>query len=278
MGLPVFTEQQEQPQDPHAQERHAIASNLRNVQRKIAVHSGKGGVGKTFLTVNLAFALKEQGKKVGIVDMDVDCPNIGRFFNLRDVPLHGSADGRIEPLEYKGLKIVSTHFLTDDPKKPMIVRGPIKHKMLNELLGRVNWGELDVLIYDLPPGTADVPMSSMMIGSPNGVVIVTTPQKEAIMDARKSAIMAEELGTSLIGIVENMSGEIFGKGTGKALANELNTPFLCSIPLSREIHKKSEKGKFALAEAISHEELSTLLKAVLGENIPIKKKRKILRW
>jgi ATP-binding protein involved in chromosome partitioning len=134
----------------------------------------------------------------------------------------------------------------------------------------VEWGELDVLIYDLPPGTSDVPMSSMLIGNMTGMIIVTTPQKEAVMDARKSAIMAKDLEVPVLGIIENMSGEVFGVGAGKLLAAELGLPFLGSIPLSKEIRKMNEDAKIALlSQEFSQPEL---LKAALGEPVAIAKK------
>jgi len=255
---------------PHEEERAQVAENLKAVTRRIGVHSGKGGVGKTFVSVNMALALAAAGKKVGLLDADIDCPNVAKFLNLRDTPLNGTAEGRIFPLEYKGIKIVSTHFLTDAPNEPMVVRGPIKHKVLAELLARVEWGILDVLICDLPPGTSDVPMSGMMIGNLSGMIIVTTPQKEAIMDARKSALMARDLDVPILGIIENMSGDVFGTGTGLRLAEELGVPFLGSIPLSKEIRQMNEDAKAALLKVEFSQPL--LLKAAMGETVNIAKK------
>jgi ATP-binding protein involved in chromosome partitioning len=231
---------------PHATEKAEVAANLKNVKRIIGVHSGKGGVGKTFVAVNLAYALAATGKTVGLLDADIDCPNIVKFLNLRDMALNGTREGRIYPMEYKGVKLVSTHFLSDAPAEPMIVRGPIKHKVLAELLSQVEWGELDTLVIDLPPGTSDVPMSSMMIGNMSGMVIVTTPQKEAVMDAKKSVLMAKDLDVPVLGILENMSGEVFGTGSGERLAEELEVPFLGSVPLAKEIRQMNEEAQFAL--------------------------------
>ena len=254
---------------PHQLEKDEVAANLKNVKRVIAVHSGKGGVGKTFLSVNLAFALSAAGKRVGLLDADIDCPNVVKFLNLRDMPLNGTKEGRIYPLEYKGVKVVSTHFLSDAPNEPMVVRGPIKHKVLAELLSQVEWGELDALIYDLPPGTSDVPMSSMMIGNLSGMIVVTTPQKEAVMDARKSVLMAKDLGVPVLGIVENMSGEVFGTGSGERLAIELGVPFLGAVPLSKDIRQMNEDARFALLdERFAQPEL---LGAALGQSVTLKK-------
>jgi ATP-binding protein involved in chromosome partitioning len=280
MGLPILQESEQAPHDmarhqmsgtdkPHMQEKEEVAENLKNVSRVIGVHSGKGGVGKTFVAVNLAMTLATSGKKVGLLDADIDCPNVVKFLNLRDMPLNGTREGRIFPLEYKNVKIVSTHFLTDAPMEPMVVRGPIKHKVLAELLGRVDWGTLDILVIDLPPGTSDVPMSSMLIGNMSGMVVVTTPQKEAIMDARKSVLMAKDLEVQVLGIVENMSGDIFGSGTGERLAQEMQVPFLGSIPLSKEIRQMNENAKIALLKEEFRQ--PELLKAVSGESVTLKK-------
>ncbi|MDD9953214.1 MAG: P-loop NTPase [Candidatus Woesearchaeota archaeon] len=271
MGLPIVEDAPQMPEtQPHDEEKVVIAKNLAAVKRKVGIHSGKGGVGKTFLSVNIAMALAAAGKSVGLLDADVDCPNVAKFLNLRDVPLNGTADGRIFPLEYKGMKLVSTHFMTDNPSLPMIVRGPIKHKVVAEMLEKVEWGELDVLVYDLPPGTSDVPMSSMMIGSMDGIVIVTTPQQEAIMDARKSAIMAKDMDVPVLGVVENMSGDVFGTGSGEELARELDVPFLGTIPLTKEIRQLNEKGKAVLCTKTYQDTAQKILKGVTGETLAMK--------
>lgn len=278
MGLPVVEHTEE---SPHEMEKAAIGKHLTGVKRKIGIHSGKGGVGKTFVAVNLAFALAASEKSVGLLDADVDCPNVARFLNLRATPLRGTPDGKFHPLDYRGVKIVSTHFLTDNPDLPMIIRGPIKHKMLAELLGKVHWGELDVLLYDLPPGTADVPMSSMMIGNLDGMIVVTTPQKESIMDARKSALMAKDLDVPVLGVIENMSGDAFGTGTGERLATEIGAPFLGTIPLSGEIRKMNEKGRAALVEHERYRELAPrMLEGLMGHTVEMKRSfwKQIMRW
>lgn len=269
---------------PHDLERVEVQKNLSGVRRKIGIHSGKGGVGKTFVAVNVALTLAFAQQRVGILDADIDCPNVARFLNLRDMPLGGTPEGRIIPLQACGLSVVSTHFLTDDPRKPMIVRGPIKHKVLTEMLSHVDWGELDVLIVDLPPGTADVPMSSMLLGALDGMIIVTTPQKESLLDARKSALMAQDLAVPILGVLENMSGDVFGSGAGEALAKELNVAFLGSIPLSKEIREVSAEGKSALVEVDSLRPIATsITNVVLGkENDIILKRRsfwaRITEW
>ena len=278
MGLPIVNDGMLRDSvpgtAPHEEEREIIKSNLALVRRKVGIISGKGGVGKTFVAVNLSLAIAAAGKRVGLLDADIDCPNVARFLNLRDQPLSGSREGRIQPLDHRGLRIVSTHFLTDDSKAPMIVRGPIKHKILAELLSNVDWGELDALIIDLPPGTADVPMSTMLLTGLDGVVVVTTPSKESLLDARKSALMARDLKVPVLGVVENMAGDAFGSGAGKQLADELGVPFLGTIPLSREIRELSENGRAALVEIDALVPAAQALVGVaLGEAYRIFKKR-----
>lgn len=257
-----------------SQEAIDARQNLSGVKRVIGVHSGKGGVGKTFIAVNLALILAKTGKKVGLLDADIDCPNVIRFLNLRDLALNGTKEGRITPLEYKGMHIVSAHLLAEEPSKPMIVRGPIKHKVLTELMTNVDWGTLDALIIDLPPGTSDVPMSGMQLRM-DGVIIVTTPQKEAVMDARKSAIMARELHIPVLGIIENMSGDIFGKWAGERLATELDVPYLGSIPLAKEIRDANDNGKAALIDDLAQ---PALIAAALGEPIATVALKKGRTW
>jgi len=252
---------------PHEEEARLAQENLAQVARKIGILSGKGGVGKTFLTVNLALALAASGKRVGLLDADIDCPNVARFLDLREQPLIGTPEGRITPLEHAGLKIVSTHFLTDDARAPMIVRGPIKHKVLAELLTNVEWGALDALLLDLPPGTADVPMSAMLLTGLDGVIIVTTPSKESYLDARKSALMARELNVPVLGIVENMTGDVFGRGAARDLARELGVAHLGVIPLSREIRELSQGGRAALVELPALASVTqALMTAALGSS------------
>lgn len=289
MGLPILSEGQVEKESvqmpatsPHEDEKIQVAKNLAAVKRRIGVHSGKGGVGKTFVAANVASSLAVSGHKVGLFDADIDCPNIAKFFNLKDVPLQATESGRILPLIYREMKVVSSHFLTENPELPMIVRGPIKHKVLSELLTQVEWGELDALIIDLPPGTADVPMSSMLIGNLDGIIFVTTPQKESLLDAKKSVIMAKDLGVPILGIVENMSGDVFGQGRGADLANDLGVPFLGSIPLSKQIRVLTERGRAALVE---HPEMTghakPLCDAVMGREVTLKNslwKRMKHRW
>jgi ATP-binding protein involved in chromosome partitioning len=225
-----------------------------DVKHVIMVLSGKGGVGKSTVSVNLAYALAAHGKKVGLLDLDMHGPNIPKMLGIEDHKLGVSGDS-IEPVRITGnLAVISMAFLLPDTSTPIIWRGPMKMAAINQFLAEVNWGPLDYLVVDLPPGTGDEALTIAQL-APNvrGAVIVTTPQDVATMDARKSAKFIEKLGLPVIGIVENMSGmicphcgeevELFGKGGGKKIATELNVPFLGAIPLDIEMRKAGDEGR-----------------------------------
>ncbi len=233
-------------ENPFVSEKEQIKQALKDVRFKIAVHSGKGGVGKTFFSINLAYLLKDLGYSVGILDADVDCPNIPKHLKV-DTHMAGHGSNLV-PVSVDGVKVASTGFLNDpaDPDAPIIVRGPIKHRLLIDFLTRTEWGKLDFLIFDLPPGTSDVPLSTMQIGNLDGIILVTTPSSEALLDTKRSGKMAQTMNVRIIGLVENMSGEIFGEGKAEGLAEELNIELLGSIPLKKEFRELAEKGRPAL--------------------------------
>jgi Mrp family chromosome partitioning ATPase len=225
-----------------------------DVKHVIMVLSGKGGVGKSTVSVNLAYALSAHGKKVGLLDLDMHGPNIPKMLGIEDHKL-GVMDDHIEPVHVTGnLSVISMAFLLPDTSTPIIWRGPMKMAAIQQFLSEVNWGSLDYLVVDLPPGTGDEALTIAQL-APNvrGAVIVTTPQDVATLDARKSAKFIEKLGLPVIGIVENMSGmvcphcgevlEVFGKGGGKKIAAELNVPFLGEIPLDIEMRKAGDEGR-----------------------------------
>jgi ATP-binding protein involved in chromosome partitioning len=225
-----------------------------DVKHVIMVLSGKGGVGKSTVSVNLAYALSATGKKVGLLDLDMHGPNVPKMLGIEDHKLGVSGDS-IEPVRITGnLSVISMAFLLPDTSTPIIWRGPMKMAAINQFLSEVNWGPLDYLVVDLPPGTGDEALTIAQL-APNvrGAVIVTTPQDVATMDARKSAKFIEKLGLPVIGIIENMSGmicphcgeevDLFGKGGGKKIATELNVPFLGAIPLDIEMRKAGDEGR-----------------------------------
>lgn len=229
------------PKNPVQEEQDRIRNRIKNIKHKIGVHSGKGGVGKTFVAVNLAMTLAAEGYQVGLLDADVDCPNVHRFLNL-ETELHIDGHGRLVPLRHKSVKIVSTGFINPQ-EEAMIIRGPIKHRVLTDFLEIADWGPLDYLILDFPPGTSDVPLSAMQMADLSGVVLVTTPSKESVADVTRAAAMARKLGVPILGLIENMSGEIFGLGVGEDVAKNLKIPFIGSIPLSKEIRELSDQGE-----------------------------------
>lgn len=207
----------------------------------IAVASGKGGVGKSTVSTNLAAALAEAGAKVGLIDGDILNPNIPQMTGLG----YGRpkvVDEKMMPMEAYGFKIMSTGFLTS-PDKPMILRGPMLHSAIRQLFTDVHWGKLDYMIVDLPPGTGDAPLSLAQSFPLTGAIIVTQPQEVAVSDALRSVAMFETLNVPLLGIVENMAGEFFGEGGGERLAQERNVPFLGRIPLEAEVRKGGDYGR-----------------------------------
>ena len=207
----------------------------------IAVASGKGGVGKSTVSTNLAVALAEAGAKVGLIDADILNPNIPTMTGLS----YGRpkvVNDKMVPLEAYGVKLMSTGFLTT-PDKPMIMRGPMLHSAIRQFFVDVDWGQLDYMIVDLPPGTGDAPLSLAQSFPLTGVVVVTQPQDVAVSDALRSIAMFETLNVPIIGVVENMAGEFFGEGGGERLANERDVPFLGRIPLAASVREGGDYGR-----------------------------------
>lgn len=249
-------EQPKAQKNPVQEEQERIKARLTQIKHKIGVHSGKGGVGKTFVSCNLAMTLAAEGYQVGLLDADIDCPNVHRFLNL-NAELHMDGHGRLVPLRYKGIKIVSTGFINPQ-EEAMIIRGPIKHRVLTDFLEIADWGPLDYLVIDFPPGTSDVPLSAMQFADLTGVILVTTPHKESVADVTRAAAMARKLDVPIIGLIENMSGDIFGS-VGEETAKKLQVRFLGSIPLSKEIRELSEQGEPAFVYPVLDEFTSSLL-------------------
>lgn len=225
-----------------------------DVRHVVLVLSGKGGVGKSTVSVNLACALSARGRKTGLLDLDFHGPNIPKMLGIEDQ--HPAMSGNtIEPVRVTGnLAVMSMGLLLPDTSTPVVWRGPVKMGAIQQFLSEVNWGALDYLIVDLPPGTGDEALSIIQL-APNvrGAVIVTTPQDVAVLDAVKAVKFIERLEVPVIGIVENMSGmvcphcgdsiELFGRGGGEKAARELGVPFLGSIPLDPEMVKSGDKGR-----------------------------------
>jgi ATP-binding protein involved in chromosome partitioning len=230
------------PSPPPAPEQPALG-------RIIAVSSGKGGVGKSTIAVNLAVALAQTGLQIGVMDADIYGPNVPRMFGVFDRP--PVLGGKIQPLEAHGVKLMSLGFLVERDA-PAIWRGPIIMKIVQQFLRDVEWGTLDYLIVDLPPGTGDAQLSLVQATHVSGAVIVTTPQEMAVGDALRGAKMFERVGVPVLGVVENMSGytdpetgrriELFSSGGGRRLAQEIGAPLLGSVPLQPRLAELADAG------------------------------------
>lgn len=213
---------------------------IEGVKKVIAVASGKGGVGKSTTTVNLAHALTTEGKKVGILDADIYGPSIPHMLGLSNAqPL--IVNNKMQPAIAHGIKAMSMAFITGD--EAAVLRGPMISKSLQQMLRFTEWGELDVLLVDMPPGTGDIHLSMAQQVPLSGAIIVTTPQKVATMDAAKCAKMFLKVNIKILGIVENMCGDIFGQGGGQKLADEFHVPLFASIALDATIRTATEQGK-----------------------------------
>lgn len=207
----------------------------------IAVASGKGGVGKSTVAMNLAVALAEAGAQVGLIDADILNPNIPMMAGIGNGRPRVNGEKMI-PLEAYGVKLISTGFLMD-PEKPLIMRGPMLHSAIRQFFIDVDWGALDYMIVDLPPGTGDAPLSLAQSFPLTGAIIVTQPQEVAVSDALRGAAMFEALNVPVLGIVENMAGDFFGEGGGERLATERGWEFLGRVPLDAEVRKGGDFGR-----------------------------------
>jgi ATP-binding protein involved in chromosome partitioning len=220
------------------------------VKHVILVMSGKGGVGKSTVASNLALALSRMGHSVGLLDADIYGPSIPTMFGITGQPM---SDGKqIQPLERFGIKLMSIGFLLEDPKAAVVWRGPMLHGALLQFLKDVNWGKLDFLLLDLPPGTGDVSLTLSQKVRSTGAVIVTTPQEVALQDVYKSVSMAQKVGIPLLGVVENESyficdgcdkrHELFGSGGGQSVADYAKAPLLGQIPLHPSVRQWGDAG------------------------------------
>ena len=262
------------------QRKMRISKMDENINHKIMVLSGKGGVGKSTVATGLALSLARQGKKVGLMDIDITGPNVPKMLGLEDADLNVE-EGQIHPADGpSGLKVISMAFLLEDPDKPVIWRGPIKLGAIQQFIGDVAWGELDTLIIDFPPGTSDEPLTvSQSLPGIDGVVIVTTPQEVALLDSRKSINFAKTISVPVLGVVENMRGytlrgtsspnskisvmgpggipidsdsdddgnwqitlDVFKSGGGEEASKEMGVPFLGALPFDPGIVRGGDDG------------------------------------
>ena len=240
-----------QQQGPHS---------LPGVKHVIAVASGKGGVGKSTVAVNLTEALSRQGYKTGLADLDIYGPSAPTMLGIRGRPSMNDED-QIVPLRSRGIDVMSIGFILGQ-QEPTIWRGPMVMKAVEEFLHKVDWGEQDVLIADLPPGTGDAQLSLMQTVALDGVVVVTTPQILALLDVDRSVEMCREMEIPILGIVENMASfrcddcgkdhAIFGSGGGEEMATRLNVPFLGKIPIDPVLREGGDRGRPLVDEAPDH--------------------------
>ena len=232
------------------EQKRQITERFAAIRTTIGVYSGKGGVGKTTVACNLAATLAAQGERVGLLDVDIDCPNVTRVMGIADPPDY--ADGRITPAQGHGVKVVSMAFFQENEDEAIIWRGPMIHNAINQFLQSTDWGELDYLIVDLPPGTSDSPLTVMQTIPVDGFVVVSTPQDLAIIDAKRCINMIRKLNLNIAGIVENYSGEIFGAGAGRSLADDIDAPFLGSMSL-RGSYRDTSRPTVLLDNAVHAE-------------------------
>lgn len=243
-----------QPQESQEDflDRQKLESRMCRIGRKIVVLSGKGGVGKSTVAVNLAAALADAGKRVGLLDVDIHGPSIPTMLGLDGTQITGP-EGEMTPVDAGGIKVLSIGFFLENPDHAVVWRGPMKYGVIKQFLKDAAWGELDYLVIDSPPGTGDEPLSVCQLAKPDGAVIVTTPQKVAVVDVRKSITFCRLLEVPVLGVVENMSGfacphcgqvtPILRSGGGSKIAEDMGVPFLGSIPIDPQISESGDDGR-----------------------------------
>ncbi|SFN04296.1 Mrp/NBP35 family ATP-binding protein [Thermodesulforhabdus norvegica] len=233
--------------------RQKRAQRLCGIRRRLVVMSGKGGVGKSTVAVNLAVALAMKGYRTGLLDVDIHGPSVPTLLGMEGRPLYGQEEGLI-PVECDGLKVISAGFLLRSPEDAVVWRGPMKSNIIRQFIEEVIWGELDYLVVDCPPGTGDEPLSVChTLERVDGALIVTTPQKLAAVDVMKCINFCRAVRVPIVGLIENMSGfvcavcksvtNIFKKGGGRELSEKMGVPFLGSIPIDPEIVAAGDEGR-----------------------------------
>ncbi len=243
-----------QREQKDAEEKTALRENMARIAHKIIVMSGKGGVGKSTVAVNLAVSLAAKGLKTGLLDIDIHGPSVPKLLGLDTGQVLGTRNGKMTPVEYgEHLRVISIGFLLQDRDDAVIWRGPLKYSVIKQFLTEVDWGDLDYLVIDSPPGTGDEPLSiCQLIENADGAVVVTTPQDVALIDVRKSVSFCKQLNMPILGVIENMSGftcphcgketDIFKSGGGKSMAEEMGVPYLGNIPIDRRIVAGGDSG------------------------------------
>lgn len=262
-------------EEERKEEERKVSVTLAKIKNRLLVFSGKGGVGKSTVSANLALAFAKKGLKVGLLDVDIHGPNLAKMMGVEDKRMEVSPEGIKAVNVNENLKLVSMSFLLQEPDLPVIWRGPMKMKAIQQFLGEVDWGELDWIVVDSPPGTGDEPLSVAQLIPATGAIIVTTPQEVSLMDSRKAVAFAVKLNLKIIGIIENMSGmvcphcgkkiNLFKEGGGEKTALELGVPFLGKIPLDPQIVSSGDEGKPFIATQPDSEASKAFMEIV--ENI-----------
>lgn len=266
--------------DQEFQDRQLLMERMCQVKHKILVLSGKGGVGKSTVSVNLAASLALAGKKVGLLDVDIHGPSVPKMLGLEGA-LVTNNEGLIVPVEVGDLKVVSIGFFLRHADDAVIWRGPMKISVIKQFLKDVEWGELDYLVVDSPPGTGDEPLSvCQYLPDADGAVIVTTPQDVSVADVRKSINFCKQMKMPVIGVVENMSGficpgcgerhDIFKSGGGERMAEDMGVPFLGAIPIDPDMGRAGDDGipyTKSFAESAGAQAFKSVVAAITGEEI-----------
>ena len=234
------------------EQKRLVSERLQRIGKRIGVYSGKGGVGKTTVAVNLAVILAQEGARVGLFDCDIDCPNVTRVMRISEGP--SSEDGKIMvPPSRFGVRVMSMAMFQQNEEEATIWRGPMIHNAINQFLTNTDWGDLDYMVVDLPPGTSDAPLTVMQTLNLDGFVVVTTPQELAALDAKRSINMVRKLNLDVLGVVENMSGDIFGRGAGEELAEEMDLPFLGRIEMRADYRHSETKPTVFTSDEVADE-------------------------
>ncbi len=251
-----------------------IVDRMARIKHKIIIASGKGGVGKSTVSVNLARALQMKGLRVGVLDADITGPDIPKLLGIEDQKLMQGSEG-IEPADANGIKAASMALILSSRETPVVWRGPMKMAAIKQFIQDVNWGDLDFLIVDLPPGTSDEPLSVLqLIPDLAGAIIVTTPQEVSLLDSRKAVNMVKAMKLPVLGIVENMSGlkcphcqetiNIFSSGGGEKMAEEMDVPFLGAIPIDPQVCALGDSGQtFAGCKTQAGESFARIVERLL---------------
>ncbi len=266
------TDQQQGETQQQFEERRLLTSRLCRIKHKIVVLSGKGGVGKSTIAVNLAMALHLAGKKVGLLDVDIHGPSIPTMLGLEGRQVM-EGEGELQPVDLDGMKVISLGFFLKDQDEAVIWRGPMKTGVITQFIRDVAWGDLDYLIVDSPPGTGDEPLSvCQTLEGADGAVIVTTPQKIAAVDVRKSISFCRQMNLPVLGVIENMNGfvcpkcgeltAVFQSGGGRLMADDMGVPFLGSVPIDPQIAEAGDSG-VAFLQRYADSQTATIIQALI---------------